>query len=242
MGQVPEKTPYLIVGNGRLTKHIKHYFDLLGITYLHWFRGSENDFQELKSKTDKILVLIKDDEIENFILQNKNSSYKNIWIHCSGHLSISDVESAHPLMTFADKLYDLETYKQIPFISEKGKISFPQLFPELKNKSYAIESSQKALYHAWCVMSGNFTTILWSRFFDQFNSDFGIDKNDLFPYLNKITQNLQTDDNPLTGPLVRNDKKVINENITALKDDPFSEVYKAFVNTFDKIRKSEKII
>ena len=241
MGQVPTQSeaPYLIIGNGRLAKHIKHYFDLLEIPYLNWFRKSKESPQNLVAQSSKILVLINDDEIESFIAQIKSKFEDKTWIHCSGLLSIPFAESAHPLMTFPNELYDIETYEQIPFITEKGKRTFNDLFPELKNENYAIEPELKPLYHSWCVMSGNFTTILWNRFFEVIESKFGINKRDVYPYLNKITQNLMTSESPLTGPLARNDKGVIEKNLQSLKDEPFAEIYKAFVNTYKKLKESE---
>ena len=243
MGQVPEQSeiPYLVIGNGRLAKHIKHYFDLLELPYLNWFRKSEESPQNLVAKSQKILVLIKDDEIENFISQIKSKFESKIWMHCSGLLSTPLAESAHPLMTFTDTLYDLVTYKQIPFVTEKGKLPFGKLFPELPNMSYSIEPELKPLYHAWCVMSGNFTTILWQRFFEVAQKEFGIKKESVFPYLSKITKNLMISDSPLTGPLVRSDKKVIEKNLQALKDEPFAEIYRSFVNTYKKLKGSGEV-
>ena len=192
MGQVPKPggIPYLIIGNGRLAKHIAHYFSLSEIPYLNWYRKSTESLYSLIKQSQKILVLINDDEIENFISQNSPGFEYKTWIHCSGLLSTSLAESAHPLMTFSNELYDLQTYKQIPFITEKGRKSFTELFPELSNPFFEINSEDKSLYHAWCVMSGNFTTILWQRFFDVFELQFGINKKQAFPYLNMISKNL----------------------------------------------------
>lgn len=243
MGQVPKQgeTPYLIIGTGRLAKHIAHYFDLSEIPYLNWYRKSSESLSSLISQSQKILVLISDDEIENFIRQNNNGFDNKTWIHCSGLLSTSVAESAHPLMTFTNELYDYETYKQIPFVTEKGRKSFTELFPELSNLSFEIEPGSKPLYHAWCVMSGNFTTLLWQRFFEVFETQFGINRKYTFPYLNNITKNLMISESPLTGPLARGDKKVIEKNLLALQDEPFAEIYRAFVNTYNKMKEGTDI-
>lgn len=240
MGQVPARDdyPYLIIGNGRLAKHISHYFDLSGIPYLNWYRKSNEPLNSLLEKAHKILVLISDDEIENFISEHREGYEGKTWIHCSGLLSTPTAESAHPLMTFSDSLYDLETYKSIPFVTEKRRENFHDLFPELTNISFPIKSELKPLYHAWCVMSGNFTTILWQRFFDVLESDLGIYKKYAYPYLNKTVENLEQSKSPLTGPLARGDKKVIEKNLMALKNEPFAEIYRAFVNTYNKMKES----
>ena len=40
MGQVPtfDATPFGIVGDGRLARHLQHYFDLLGLPVRSWSR------------------------------------------------------------------------------------------------------------------------------------------------------------------------------------------------------------
>ena len=239
MRQVPikSKTPYLIIGNGKLAKHLTHYFQLLDINFLTWSRQSLENLTNLISLSNKIIILINDVEIEKFISKHRAGFEEKIWIHCSGSLTIPFAIGVHPLMTFTNELYDIETYKQIPFVTEKGKKKFNQLFPELSNPAFQIKSELKPFYHAWCVMSGNFTTIIWQNFFEVLELRFGINRKNAFPYLNAITRNLLLNKSSLTGPLQRNDKKVIEKNMLALKNDPFADVYKSFVKSYKKSRK-----
>lgn len=66
MRQVPK---YLIIGNGRLARHLRHYFDLLKIkTVSHWDRSQPLPrLRELAVGATHILLAIKDDAIEPFI-------------------------------------------------------------------------------------------------------------------------------------------------------------------------------
>ncbi len=236
-----EKLTYLFVGNGRLSKHLQHYFYLLNIPFLLWHRNLKTDFSICAYKADRIIVLIKDDEIEQFISRNKSSAKPSaIWIHCSGSLSTPIAESAHPLMSFADDLYGMDKYKEIYFITEKNRKPFSELFPSLQNNNFQIASEQKALYHAWCVMAGNFSTILWQNFFNALENKFSIPKESSFPYLNAITANLQNMQTPLTGPLVRKDENVISSNILSLEGDPFKNIYQAFVDLYKSGLENEK--
>ncbi len=240
MGQVPEEQPkpaYLIVGNGKLAKHIKYYFNLCGISYLHWHRNSVMEFSQIAENVLKILLLINDDSIVDFIetYSNKLKSDK-IWIHCSGALTTTLAECAHPLMTFSDELYDMETYHSIPFITEEGKRSFSELFPELGNPSIAIPSEKKVLYHAWCVISGNFTTILWESAFKEFEANFGIEKKHLLPYMKRTFDNLTTMDSSLTGPLARGDIQTIQKHKDLLKNTPYEKIYNSFCYLFEDLR------
>ena len=242
MGQVPnnKKTTYLIVGNGKASRHIQFYFRSLKIPFSVWTRSSYENFDKFALQSEKILVLIKDDEIEKFISEKKKGVLKDkIFIHFSGLLTLSTAESAHPLMTFGENLYEPETYSKITFITEAGRKSFQELFPELPNSSFQIPSEQKALYHAYCVMSGNFTTILWKSFFDYLNG-LNIPKEASHLYLQKITENIVTSSNPLTGPLQRRDIKTIFKHIEAFKDHPVKNIYLSFVDFYDSKLK-EKI-
>jgi len=240
VGQVPaaDKIPYQIVGNGRLAKHIIHYFQLLGIKFGHWHRQSNIEFDKAAVNVSKILLLIPDDAIEEFIQLHKSQTSNNVtWIHFSGALSLPMAESAHPLMTFTHQPYDKETYADIPFVTETGRKTFTELFPELPNNSYQVSPNFKTLYHAWCSMAGNFTTILWSEFFKRLENDFNIPREAAYPYLQQITSNITTHADPVTGPLSRGDHYTINKHIASLEDDEFIKIYKAFVGVYESKNK-----
>jgi len=242
--QVPalsDKYSYLIVGNGRLSKHFQRYFNLKNISFKIWTRNTKESLQSFGQNTGNVLVLIKDDEIKNFLESNSNTftEEKNL-IHCSGMLSTPLAESAHPLMTFTDELYTLQKYETITFITEKGRKSFNELFPELKNPSYEIEAIEKTLYHAYCVLSGNFTTIMWQFFFDYLNSR-NIPESAAFPYLSAISENLMKDVQPLSGPIMRNDTKTIYNHLNVLEDHPLKNVYISFLEAYDKMKKGNML-
>lgn len=244
MRQVPSKNKqysYLIVGNGKLSKHFQHYFSLKNISYLNWTRKSKESFESISKHAKRILVLIKDDEIQKFISTNQDKITKDkIWILCSGMLSTPLADSAHPLMTFTNELYDLVTYEKIPFITEKGRKNFKELFPDLANPYYEIESDKKILYHAYCVLSGNFTTIMWQFFFDFLEKN-NIPKTAAYPYLRATTENLINSINPLTGPIQRNDKNVISEHLKSLNNLPLKNVYKSILTAYGKWNKENTI-
>lgn len=238
MRQVP---PYLLIGNGRVARHMCHYFSLLNLPYAHWHRGqAEALLSECLTHATHILLLISDQSIESFIdiyLKNSNA----LIIHCSGSLTTPLAYSAHPLTTFSETLYTLSQYQQIPFIVEKNTLPFHQLLPELTNPHFYLDATQKAKYHALCVSSGNFSCLLWQKLFDAFEQEFGLPKEAAYVYLQQQTQNLMNaPDTALTGPLVRGDQKTIQQNITALENDPLQNIYHQFINYYEMIKKEKK--
>ena len=228
---------YLIIGNGRVAKHLLHYFSLLGIRtqQYHYKEPIELLDQKLQNSTH-ILVLIKDDAIEDFIKTNLLDKCANKLItHCSGALQSKYAYSAHPLMTFGDKLFDLEIYKSIPFICESGSLEFKYLMPNVPNKDYYIDPSNKTYYHALCAIANNFTTILWQEVKNRFETQLKMDFKVMLPIMHQTIKNINDDiDNALTGPLKRNDKLTINKHLESLKYDELSNLYQEFVKLYNK--------
>lgn len=242
MGQVPaqqntQKAPlYLIVGRGRVAQHFSHYLGLLNIPHRLWHRQDSTTLTEKAAQTSHVLLLINDDAIEDFYLSQPLLKNK-ICIHFSGAMQSKNIIGAHPLYSFGSQLYNLETYKNIPFITELGRPQLKELFPQLNNPSAALPPQKKALYHSYCVMSGNFTTLLWQNLLSDFEKDLGLKPALMFPYMTQIFTNLMTQANDaLTGPMVRNDKKTIILHLDALMGRPYQNLYYAFINFYEKTR------
>ncbi|MBF0547033.1 MAG: DUF2520 domain-containing protein [Candidatus Riflebacteria bacterium] len=247
MRQVPCKRDlspckYGIVGSGRVSRHFAKYFQLLGLDFTTISgRGVARAEIEAKfAECDVLLVLISDDQISDFIEKNLHSFPKSTLVHFSGCLSIEGVQGAHPLMTFSNEIYDLDTFSRIPFVCEKGKSRFEDLFPNLKNPVYYIDSEMKPFYHALCVMAGNFTSILWQKLFRDFEEKLRIPPEAAFLYLQKVVENLVGNfREALTGPFARGDYKVIEKNLKSLQNDEFQKIYLAFAGLFENNRENK---
>lgn len=237
MGQVPQ---YTIIGAGRVARHMCHYFKVLGIAYQQWSRQSPvSVLEKFVKQTPRILILISDSAIEKFILEHPCLANKTL-IHFSGSLQTTHAYACHPLMTFTDSLYDLAPYQQIPFILERGGPTFNELLPELNNPHYLIDADKKALYHALCVVSGNFSTLLWQRCFSLFEQQLDLPTAILQPYLQQITENLITQPHrALTGPLARGDLITMQKNIQALQSTELQGLYRSFIETFSPKHQQE---
>lgn len=230
MRQVPK---YAIIGNGRVAKHILHYFNLAQIDCVHWFRQSNQSLINVVENTSHILLLIPDREIDAFIHQHACLS-KKILIHFSGCLHSALVNGAHPLTTFGPELYTLEDYQKILFVLDDKSLNFENLLPGLSNAHVRIHQEDKAYYHSLCVMANNFTTLLWQKFFNELQTRFKISPQQAQSLFEQTIKNIQSDyQTALTGPLVRQDKITIEKNLHALSQDPFQTVFKAFIEAYE---------
>lgn len=226
----PGRSLPLIIGSGRMARHWSHYLSLLGIDHRVWSR-SGNTLQALENllplnTTSKIFLAISDSALGSFF-ETHLSRYEGRTYHFSGALDLPGMQDLHALMSFGPSLYDLELYRQIPLISTE-EIDLP----ELPNPKFRITSDAKARYHALCVIAGNFSVLIWQKFFFEM-SNYGIPAAACLPYFRQINANLEAAPfAALTGPLMRNDIKTMEMNMHALHGDPFREVYKYMVHAY----------
>ena len=231
-----DKTPhYLLIGNGRVSKHFQHYFQHLGVLYSVWSRGDHNmpSMNEAVRNASHILLLIADSAIDPFIEEHLVIQQK-IMIHFSGSYQSKFAVSTHPLQTFNHSLYSIEDYKKIPFILDETSSEFEALFPQLPNKHYTIPRELRPYYHTLCVMANNFSCLLWQKLFSEFEVKFKIPEEAIFQILEKSFSNLQSNwRTALTGPIARKDRKALISNLRSLEDDPYQEIFKAFMGLMD---------
>jgi predicted short-subunit dehydrogenase-like oxidoreductase (DUF2520 family) len=229
VGQVPsDDAPYLLVGNGRLSRHLQHYLDLEGIRWRLWARAMGLPFEGALDGARAVLLLIADDAIEGFLARHADPAGPP-WIHCSGSLITRLATGVHPLMTFGDELYDHAEYRSMAFVCDRGGRPFEELFPRLSNSHFEIDPADRPLYHALCAMAGNFTTLLWQHAFTAFEGRLSLPRAALYPYLERVAANLERSASPLTGPLARGDRRTVERHLAALAGDPFHAVYSSFV-------------
>ena len=225
MRQVPENLNYLLIGEGRLARHLACYFEHLGILYSQWNRndGSTGELIRLLKSHDHTLLCINDDQIEHFYSQFSDSDRS--FIHFSGSLVHPEVKGFHPLMSFGHSLYSYETYKHIHFSGLESIEVFQQCFPQLSNTYSQISPEQLGFYHSLCVLGGNGTTLLWDLVGNEFEK-LGLPEQALEPFLKNITENI-INKNPgrWSGPWYRNDKDTISRNKDSLKSGPLENLY-----------------
>lgn len=232
-------TKFLIVGAGKIAKHLNHYLSLLGHHPLSWDRSQDPHLLKTKiAEATHVLLAVSDSAIEGFFRKHLAGLDKTV-VHFSGALNISEVIAAHPLMTFGPELYERDTYRRIHFVVT-GASSLQEALPGLTNEFSVLAPEHKALYHALCVMGGNFPVILWQKMFSEFER-LGITREAARVYLETILHNTMAQPaTALTGPLARKDKATVIKNIEALENDPFQKVYFDFADIVAPDLLSEK--
>ena len=218
---------YGLIGRGRVAAHLGRYLELEGLRHISWHRGMDGDAESILAEAGVILLAISDDAIAGFPADHPALCDRPL-VHFSGSLFVNGVIGLHPLMTFGLELYDLETYRNIPFITERERPGFHDAFPSLGNPSLAISPELKPLYHALCVLAGNFTTILWNKAMRDFEDRLNLPREVLRPYLERTAANtLRQGGGALTGSLARGERGTIERDLEGLAGDPFREVYLA---------------
>lgn len=235
MRQVPE---YLIIGNGRVSKHFQRYFSLLSIPFAVWHRSQPvASLHALSNNASHILLLISDSAIETFVDQYL-SDVSAVRIHCSGSLVTALAYGVHPLFCFNEDLYELNEYQSIPFVIDNDAPDFASLLPGLDNAHVRLDKSSKAKYHALCVLAANFSCLLWQKLFADFEHELSIPAALAHPLLQQQTKNLLINyEAALTGPLLRNDQQTLMKNLQALSGDPIQQVYQSFIEYYQHSRR-----
>lgn len=220
---------FLLVGQGKVGTHFQVYLDQAKLPFAVWNRKTHSmgDLANKISSASHILLAITDSALEGFFQEHRPNGPEKMWIHFSGALEIAGMHSVHPLMTFGPLLHSLDKYKSIPFVTTSS-LPLSKLLPGFENRLYRISLEHKARYHAFCVLAGNFTTILWQKFLFEIEK-MGLPTEVARPFAEQTIRNvLDFPDTALTGPIARNDHRLQRMNLAALRGDRFAEVYEAF--------------
>ncbi len=245
MRQVPydagSPVHHLLIGNGRLARHLSHYFTLEGISFSKWIhaRQCNHELAEIIRASEKpvthIWVLISDDAIPEIVEWINALGVQAQILHASGAKVIKGARSVHPLMTFGTELYSLDSYQRIPFVVEPlyDGVSIEEILGGLKNAAVFLPPEKRTLYHSLVSASGNFPALLWVDVFERFEKDLSLPREILAPFLfQTLTNVIRSGERAVTGPLVRGDFSTIRAHEAALAGTPLGELYAAFLKYF----------
>jgi hypothetical protein len=224
---------YGLIGRGRVAAHLGHYLELEGRQLARWDRRAGVPPEQSLAGCDPILLAISDDALEPFLTANAWLAGRTV-VHFSGSLVLAGAHGLNTLMSFGPELYAHATYRTIPFVEERGGLSFADAFPRLPNPAWPLAPELKPLYHALCVLGGNFTTLLWAKVFEDFEGRLGLPRALLGPYLEQVVRNTAAAGRgALTGAFARGDRGTVARDLAALEGDPYAAVYRSFAALFE---------
>jgi hypothetical protein len=248
MGQVPEsrpatgQAPYGFVGDGRLSRHWRHYFTSLGIPWKLWTRrdARPNGVAGVRAPQalagcPVLLLAVSDDAIAPVMAALRAEGLDDrTFVHFCGGRSFPGAFGAHPLMSFGATLYEPAFYRDIPVFVDADRpdpiAHFRRLFPKLANPCFPLRPEDKAYYHALCALAGGFTAVLWRDFFAAMANRFGAPREALAAYPRRIIENvIATAGAALTGPVARGDTETVQMHLDALDGSALARVYQAFI-------------
>lgn len=238
---------YALLGSGRLARHFGFYLKTLGLPLKTWSRNGDpffNSFADLEpavrlertvAEASHVLLAIKDSALSEWakILHAQYPGKKIV--HFSGSLALREAVGAHPLMTFGERLETLEWYQTIPFLLDKGH-AFGDVLPGLQNPHFPIDPTEKNLYHALCALAGNSTYLLWNKIGEPFESELGLPRSLLAPFLHQVVVNSSLNgktsgEKNFTGPVARGDWAVVRSHLEALKGHPeLQHAYQSYLS------------
>lgn len=254
MGQVPAeksasaRSPYGFVGDGRLSRHWRHYFSSLGIPWKLWSRRLARaecvSPHTALADCEVILLAVADDAVQPVFdgLCAAGLGDRRFAHFCGGR-SFAGIFGTHPLMSFGDTLYEPRFYRGIPVFAGAAAADpdpvarFRELFPQLPNPCFPLKAEDKAYYHALCALAGGMTAVLWREFFASMASRFDVPREALAAYPRRILENvLASADGALTGPVARGDTGTIQAHLDALDGSALGTVYRAFISAAGRER------
>lgn len=225
----------LLIGSGKLAHHLNHWFHLYNKSnsLLTWDRHQDpHALRRNISVASHVWLAISDSALVPFY-EKYLAGHETTVVHFSGALHDERLISAHPLMSFTNELYPDDFYKKIQFALTGAK-DLKTALPHFENSFFSLRPSDKALYHALCVLAGNFPQMLWNEVYNYAQS-LQIPAAALDIYIQKITQNfIDLKTQALTGPFIRNDQKTIEKNVEALKGTLLQNIYQSFQKEFSK--------
>ncbi len=228
----------LIVGSGRLAMHLNYWLSLQdaenNIQYkiLNWDRNQDPHLiKTYLAQTDAVWLAISDSAIVSFYEKYLLGFDLHV-VHFSGALHDDRLLCAHPLMTFSDRIYSDDVYSKIHFaITGRPKLS--DVLVGFKNSYFVLPGDQKPLYHALCVVAGNFPQILWFEV-SKICHEKNIPIHAFDSYLRQCVENFISEGSAaLTGPFQRQDLATIQKNEASLPM-PLKNIYHTFQTEFLK--------
>lgn len=226
----------LLIGSGKLAHHLAHWHNLNqknNSKLLTWDRHQDpHAIHRYATDATHIWLAISDAAVVPFFDKYLSGHDAKV-VHFSGALHDPRLISVHPLMSFSEKLYEDAFYSQIQF-ALTGTDQLSDALPGFENSFFVVKPEDKPLYHALCVVAGNFPQLLWNEV-TRIAQEKNIPVSAFDLYIRQIAENfVSLKQKSLTGPFVRKDLETIQKNIQALQPTKLQSIYQSFEKEFVK--------
>jgi hypothetical protein len=238
----------LIIGSGRMARHLEFYFRYLSIPLQFWSRtpspncqdSSVNHLEYLLSQSACVWLAISDSAIETTIDLISKLTFTGPIFHLSGAHVSSRAIDLHFLGSFSYSVFEPSFYEKIPLVtSHPGTHSIlQQYYPQMKNPIQFISPENKARYHSTCVLGGPGSMTLWWLMQSEFQK-MDLKADMILPYLETLIANWrQNQERALTGPWTRNDEITIKNNEEAFILNPITRnLYQALLEQYRSLKR-----
>lgn len=249
-----------IIGAGNVATHISQALLEAGHTIGQvWSRTSAHatevaervgaeattEIAEIKPNSDLYLFCVKDDALYEMIQRMPETG--GIWAHTSGSLSMElfSLRSkaygvVYPLQTFSRGR--ALTFADVPLFIEgsDGNVTqqLEQLATSISDSIYLLSSEKRKRLHLSAVFANNFVNHLYALSDTLLDAE-GLPFTTLLPLINetaaKVNDMLPPD--AQTGPAVRNDRKVMEQQLAQLTDPEMKDLYRILSESIIKMTK-----
>ena len=228
---------YAIFGAGRVGANMTLYLESLGhkvtlITHA-MARSDASACRAAIADADFIAAAVPDDGIAAWRDQWADAIGDKTVIHFSGAARIEGAYAFHPLYSFPPGAVSDDVMKTIAFACPDNGPAFNDVFPDAPNPNFQIADEDRARYHAFAVLSGNFAAYLWNETAKELAQFSGLAPETIMSgYLTSVVDRfLESPTDSLTGPVARRDVKTVEANLDALGASPkLQRLYRAFID------------
>lgn len=215
-------------------------------------------YEDIINASDVIIISTKDDCIKSIveeILKYKSIIKNRIFAHLSGSISIDVLKPLeeyghtmvlHPVQTCPSIEAAVSLLPESYFTVEGDDIAVDagiNIAKAIGAKPIVIDSINKPLYHAACVIASNYLVTLIEAANELLKaSNFPIEKYPdlLLPLIHGTLKNISERgcEASLSGPIARCDIETVKKHVENIKDDEILKLYKAMGNVTIKFFKN----
>lgn len=240
----------VFIGSGNLATHLSlslyaagyNILQVYSPTFLHAKdlankinASAISDISMVTRQADAYIISVKDDAIHTVAESLKDISPKSVLIHTAGSVSLTAIKNvaAHSAV-----LYPLQTFtrgrninfKEIPcFVEYSDKVAedcVKEMANSISNTIVELNSEKRRRLHLAAVFASNMVNHCF-RIAERIADEEMIDFSLFYPLMRETTAKAQimSPHDAQTGPMVRNDVKVMNAQKELLTNNIFKRIY-----------------